>query len=181
MSFGQKPRPRYNPDELPEKRKPKSIKKYMLWLLSRRDYSEAELREKLLSKEFTEDEVAEAVALAQKHGFQSDARYAETKTRATAGRQGNYRVKRNLLDKGISEEIADAQMETLAPEEERAIDTARRFVGKPLDDKLKQKAYRFLASRGFSGKAIKAAMAHLRDTAGSNADDEGGEIVYEDD
>lgn len=167
MSFSSKPRPRYDPENPPKKRKPKNIKQYMGWLLSRRDYSEAELRKKLLDKEFTETEVDEAVKFAQQHGFQSDARYAEGKARSTAGRQGNYRVKRALLDKGVSEQLADEQMEKLAPEEDRAKQAARKFEGKEHTPELRQKIYRFLAQRGFSSKAIKVAMEHLREQAGA--------------
>jgi regulatory protein len=135
----------------------------MIWLLSRQDYSAAALKTKLLSKEFPVEEVEAALAFAQEHKFQSDERFAQNKALASSGRQGNFRVKQSLVQKGISEDLAKAQLENLAPEEERVLNVVRKFEGKPLTQELRQKIYRFLASRGFSGKPIKAAFRHLEE------------------
>lgn len=152
-------------EEAPKKRKPRSAQSYMIWLLSRREYSEAELRKKLELKEFPKEEIDAAIAFAQKHKFQSDERFAHMKANSNAHRHGNYRLKRTLMEKGISEELAEAQVQELAPEEERAVEAARRFESKEFTPELNQKIYRFLAQRGFSGKAIKAAISHLKELA----------------
>ena len=51
--------------------------------------------------------------------------------------------------------------EELAQEVERALKATSRFEGKPFDQKMQQKAYRYYASRGYSKAAVKAVMAHL--------------------
>lgn len=151
-----------DPDGAAAKKKtPKNAKKYLVWLVSRMEYSAADLRKKLISKEFPIEEVDAAMAFAQLHGFQSDERFVVSKTRNAASRQGNYRLKQKLAQKGISSELSQAQIDTLAPEEERVLGILRRFEGLPLDQKLREKIYRFLASRGFSSRPIKVAFAHL--------------------
>jgi regulatory protein len=133
----------------------------MLWLLSRQEYTASALKTKLLSKEFPVEEVDAAIAFAQEHKFQSDERYAQSKARTTSSRHGNWRLKQGLMQKGISEELASAQLEHLEPEEERVIGVVKKFEGKELTPEQRQKIYRFLASRGFSSKPIKAALSHL--------------------
>jgi regulatory protein len=147
----------------PKKKRPKSAKSYMIWLLSRQDYSAAGLKKKLLSKEFPEAEVDAALAFAQEHQFQSDERFARSKAVSKSSQHGNWRLKQTLMQKGISEELAKAQLDSLEPEEERVLGVLNRFVGKELTPELRQKVYRFLAQRGFSSKPIKVAFQHLEE------------------
>jgi len=151
-------------DGKPAKEKPRqSAKRYMAWLLSRQGYSAKGLRDKLLSKEYPLEEIETALAWAQEHGFQSDETYAESRARSTSAKHGNWRLKQGLMQKGISEELATAQLENVAPEEDRVLDVVRKFLGKELTPELRQKVYRFLATRGFGSKPIKAAFKHLEE------------------
>ncbi|KWT98491.1 hypothetical protein APY03_0626 [Variovorax sp. WDL1] len=113
----------------------------------------------------------------QRHGFQDDGRFAAGAARTSALRLGNRSVTAKLAAKGISKELAAEQLEQLEPEETRALRVAERFEGKPLDEALKAKAYRYLASRGFSGGAVKAAMRHLHAEAQRRAEEEDGRPV----
>lgn len=150
-------------DAPPKKKSPKSAKSYMIWLLSRQEYSAAALKKKLLQKEFPVEEVDAAIAFAQEHKFQSDERFAQSKATAKSSRHGNWRLKQELMQKGISEELATAQLEILPPEGDRVVGLIKRFVGKELTQELRQKVYRFLAQRGFSSKPIKTAFQFLED------------------
>jgi regulatory protein len=153
---------RPSPDrEPPKKKQPKSAKSYMIWLLSRQEYSAAALKKKLMVKEFSDEEIDAALAFAQAHQFQSDERFAQTRAASKSSQHGNWRLKQGLMQKGISEELAKAQMENLPSEEERIIGLLNRFVGKELTPELRQKVYRFLAQRGFSSKPIKSAFQFL--------------------
>ena len=49
---------------------------YTLYLLSKRDYTEKQLRSKLKLKEYEAVEIDEAIAKAQEHNWQSDERFA---------------------------------------------------------------------------------------------------------
>lgn len=138
-------------------------KRYMVWLLSRQDYSAKALRDKLLSKEYPQEEIDAALAWVQEHGFQSDERYARIRADSTSRKHGNRRLTMGLQQKGIPKELAAAQLENLAPEEERVINVVSKFVGKELTQELRTKIYRFLATRGFSSKPIKVALQYLEE------------------
>lgn len=156
----------HNSDPADKNAKPKqSSKRYAVWLLSRREYSAAELRTKMIMRGYTAEEADEAMAFVTEHQFQSDERYAGMKARSTAHRAGNRRIAMVLKQKGIEEEIATSQIASLAPEDERAIEAASKFrrqiAEAGMTQELSQKIWRFLSYRGFSSQAIKAAMAAL--------------------
>ena len=47
---------------------------YLLYLLSKRDYSEQDLRRKLVQKEYSQEEIEQAIERAQANNWQSDER-----------------------------------------------------------------------------------------------------------
>lgn len=144
--------------------KPKKLqpaKQYMLWLLTRRDYSEKELRTKLTQKGYEVADIDSALTLCQDYGFQCDSRFAESKARNDSRRMGNRNITARLAMKGIDKELASAQLEALEPEEVRVKRVVEKFKGKPLDDDLRNKVWRHLSYRGFSSTAIKEAWQHL--------------------
>lgn len=168
----------------PAKEKPRQpIKRYMVWLLSRQDYSAKALRTKLLSKEYPLDEVDAALAWAQENKYQSDERYARVRATSAAPKQGNRRLTMGLQQKGIAADLAKAQLENLAPEEERVLNVVRKFEGKPLTPELRQKIYRFLGTRGFMGKPVKTAFRHLEEKlkeAGEEVEPAGDDFLIDD-
>lgn len=146
----------------PPKRPAKS---YALWLLSRREYAAKELLDKLVTRGYPEEEAQAALVSMQGHGFQDDARFASNKARTSSRRMGNRRVTMTLVEKGVSRELAAQQLDELEPEDQRAVALMTKYAGRPLDDKLKAKIWRFLASRGFSSGAVKTALLHLKNSA----------------
>lgn len=147
----------------PPKREPpaRSAKSYAMWLLSRRDYSAKELLKKLTVRGYPQEEAQLAVTSMQGYGFQDDVRYAESKARSVSRKLGNRRVTAALTEKGLDKELVAQQLESLEPEENRAMRVAERFHGKTLDDATKSKVWRFLAYRGFSGSIIKSVLEDL--------------------
>jgi regulatory protein len=144
-----------------EVRKPKNIRNYVVWLLGRREHSEHELRKRLVQRGCDTAEIEDALKFVKEYDYQSDTRYASMKARSESSRRGNRRISMVLAQKGIAKTEVEEQIATLAPESERAIAAVGRFEGKPLDQKLRQKVWRFLASRGFTSSAISAAVKHL--------------------
>lgn len=143
---------------------------YMLWLLSRRDYSALQLRERLRLRGYEEADVEAAIALAQSYNYQSDTRYAQGRVRSDAPRMGDRRLRAQLARSGIDVDVAREQLQDLAPENERVLQLLGRFEGRSLDEGLRAKVWRFLAYRGFSSSAIRAALAHLAQTAPNGED-----------
>lgn len=103
------------------------------WLLSRREYSEKELRDSLLRKEFLPDDVNDAVVRLINDGWLNDERAAKSvMNTGLARRYGPKRLRLNALMKGIDEDIVDKTMEEQDVDwKELAYDTAQRKYGAP--------------------------------------------------
>jgi regulatory protein len=133
--------------------------------LSRREYSARALSDKLLEIGYEREAVEAAVVSMQEYGFQSDERFAEMRVRHDGRRMGNRRVAASLVERGIAKDLASEKLATLAPEAERAVELVQRFRAELLDDRRKAKIWRFMAYRGFSSDAIKAALRSLAEAA----------------
>jgi regulatory protein len=148
-----------------KKEKPRqSSQSYAIWHLSRREYSAAELRKKIIQRGYSEEEADLAMAFVQENNYQSDERYAGIKARSTAHRAGNRKIQMVLRTKGVGDEIAQAQIDTLVPESQRAIEAVEKFKKLAADGmtrELSTKIWRYLSYRGFSSDAIKQALRAL--------------------
>lgn len=144
-----------------------SSRSYAVWLLSRRDYSAAVLRNKLILRGYDATEADEAMTFVIKEGYQNDARYAEHLMQALSRRSGDRRLIMTLKQRKVDPGVLVLPFDQLDPEAERAAKVAEKFKKNVLEDgmtqKLQQKIYRFLAYRGFSSASIKAAMQSLSD------------------
>lgn len=80
-----------------------------LQLLTRREYSRAELKAKLAAQAETEEELDAVLDRLQTEKLLSDQRYATQRVVARAGRYGNGRLRQELRQRGISDDdIAEA-------------------------------------------------------------------------
>jgi len=128
----------------------KSAVSYALQLLSRRDYTEKEIKQKLIKK-FQNLKAEEVVSYLKENGYLSDYKvafnYVLSKMEKGWGRR---KIKAFLLKKGVSQEIIERVMVEIA------FDYS--FIKKDLHKKFtkintqseKNKAFRFLQQRGFS-------------------------------
>ena len=92
------------------KRTPPSLQSTALRMLATREHSRQELRRKLLSRSEEDGEGAAEVVEAvldrlAGNGLQSDTRFAESYVRSKAARMGQARLRRELLERGVSTEI----------------------------------------------------------------------------
>jgi regulatory protein len=133
-----------------------------------RPLSAAELRERLLRKGFAPTAVEAALEAMRGYRYIDDVKFAET-IRASAARQGKGPkwIAHTLTRRGVDAETA-RQAARVPEDESLAAATAlvaRRFGHRPDRDnpKIRQRALRLLASRGFSGgcayAAVRAALA----------------------
>lgn len=125
---------------------------YLLYLLSKRDYSEQDLRRKLTQKEYSQEEIVLAIEKAQANHWQSDERYCASfiRYRSLQG-IGPRRLKQELRLKGIkdwliTQELDNAEVDWFE-QAEQIFNKKRPLVW---DLKAKQKMWRFMVSRGFS-------------------------------
>ncbi|MFV8782038.1 regulatory protein RecX [Microbulbifer sp. SA54] len=141
-------------------------------LLSRREHSCHELRQKLVSK-FPDADFESVLERLQALNYQSDQRFAEVFARSRVQRgQGPLRIRQELQLRGIGNSLVQESMEQLAQEVdwfELAADQLLRKFRRPVSDALprdqqqKERArrQRYLAYRGFSGDAVRYAIEEL--------------------
>jgi regulatory protein len=148
-------------------------------LLAAKPRSVAELRERLLEKEWTDEEAADyALARLKEYGYLDDDRFAFgfASYRVRQKPLGRERLRRDLQMKKVSKETADAALELVyaeTPEEElitRAIEKRARLRGRPVTRQETKSLYDHLLRLGFSYDLI---IRKVREASASGDDDEG--------
>lgn len=131
-----------------------SLKGRALRLLSRREYSRAELTRKLAGYEETPGTLAQALDELEARGFISEARVVQSVLHQRAPRLGAARVRQELQAKGIAPEaVTEAVAQLHASELTRARALwQRRFGEPPTEARERARQIRFLLARGFSGE-----------------------------
>jgi regulatory protein len=136
---------------------------YAVAQLARREYSRADLRNKLLRRLGESIERDEAALQVEKildqlqaKGLLSDARFAAALTRTRANRFGAARIRLEMREHDLPDEIVRPAMEELrATEEQRARELwKRRFGHPPADPAERARQMRFLAQRGFATAVV---------------------------
>ncbi|RUR39385.1 regulatory protein RecX [Vreelandella populi] len=137
-------------------------------LLSRREYSRAEIAQKLKQKAFDNADIEACLDTLEEQGLQSDARFAESFVRSRIIRgQGVIRIKGELRQRGVNQETLNEALAHVEESEgvdwfELAKETlARRFSSPGENPKERAKRERFLASRGFDFEQIRYALSCL--------------------
>ena len=135
----------------------KSLRQRALEYLSKREYSAAELAQKLKGYAEEADDVAALIEDFKTRGWLSDARYAEQMVHARQAKFGKARVAHELREKGVDDTlIAEAVAGLQDSEVERASEVWRKkFKAAPTPREEWAKQARFLQSRGFTFEIIK--------------------------
>jgi regulatory protein len=139
-----------------------------LRLLTRREYTAAELRTKLLDREYTEPDVADAIAGLTRDGFVDDRRVAASFVRvaSTVKGRGRHRIERELEHRGVDKATIREVLSALPAADETA--SIRRFLArKNLPARLSAAEHRRLFGqlmrRGFSADLIAKAIKGIDD------------------
>jgi regulatory protein len=137
------------------------LRSYAFALLTRRDYSQAELSAKLNQYAIDADEVAKLVEELAQQNYQSDQRVAEL-TLASQIRKGKglQRIKQTLKAKHLDAELISHELQEVDWLEQAYQLKIKKF-GETVekDQKLKAKQVRFLQYRGFDMDVILKAIA----------------------
>jgi len=174
-------------------RKPKPFTKerawnYLLFLLSRRSYTVAELRERLLRRGLPEEEAEPLLERLAELRLVDDALYAEQYVSSRKEARGRILIRQELRRKGVDPELVDSEVEELTPQQQAdaatalleknawryrpsepaegddsggAPDDAERFARREQVYKARAKAFGFLARRGFGAEAASAALERV--------------------
>lgn len=141
-----------------------NCKTYVMTMIARKARTEKEIRLKLKEKGFLRPSIEEAIRIAKKYGYISDEDYAKNFVETASSRKGGYRIRQELKAKGVSDEYIEQAVGLITSddEEQTARTLAERYMrGKTLDDKTREKLFRYLCSRGFSYDIVKTVMREL--------------------
>ncbi|GAB3404720.1 recombination regulator RecX [Massilia agilis] len=147
-----------------------SLKARALRYLSTREHSRLELGRKLARYAEEGEDVEAVLDFLEKNNWLSQERFAEALVHRKAGRYGNSRVVAELQNHGVGgEALAELKSGLAETELARAKEVWRRKFGKVAQDAAERaKQMRFLLQRGFSQRAVRAAMQ-----GGADEDDAG--------
>ncbi len=131
-----------------------SAKSVAVNLLSRREHSALEIRDKLLKRDFDEDEIKLTIKELQQGGWLSDERFAEAYIRMRQLKGfGPVRITIELNERGVDENIIDTYMRATDDSWQLTLEQQYRKKyknSKAGDYNEKAKRIRFLQYRGFS-------------------------------
>jgi len=131
-----------------------SAKSVAVKLLSRREHSALEIRDKLLKRDFDEEEIALAISELQQGGWLSDERFAEAYIRMRQQKGfGPIRIAIELNERGVKESVSDVYLQ---PDDKIWLQILnqqyiKKYKNKSIEDyNDKAKRIRFLQYRGFT-------------------------------
>jgi regulatory protein len=144
-----------------------------LRLLSRRAHSVRELQTKLYKREMPKYLIAYVLDECKRLNFLNDELFAQDYASEMASRgNGRFKIKAGLFKKGISSDLIDKVLENLDDNELEQAKQALHFKLRTLQRekdirKKREKAYRFMATRGFPSDIIRRAFDDSEELSGS--------------
>ncbi len=130
-----------------------SAKSVAVRLLSRREHSAFEIRDKLLKRDFDSEEIDRVIIELQQGGWLSDERFAEAYIRMRQLKGfGPVRIAMELNERGVKEHIVDDYLHADDDSWRQTLEQQyrKKYKDKPIDDyNDKAKRIRFLQYRGF--------------------------------
>lgn len=138
-----------------------SLKARALRYLSAREHSRLELARKLGCYAEEGDDIEQLLDWLEASKFLSESRFSESLINRRIGRFGNSRIMLELQSHGVDgDALQDIKQSLSQSEAQRARDVWQRKFGTPPTDAAERaKQMRFLLQRGFSHRAIQAAMS----------------------
>lgn len=158
---------------------------YLLFILARRQYTVAELRERLLRRGLPAEEAEPLLERLAELKLVDDAMYAEQYVSSRKGSRGRLVLRRELNRRGVSEDLVEHELSELSPEQQAEAATtlltknawryqppaAAEQGGVETDEeaherwnelrKARAKAFAFLARRGFTAEAAGQALERV--------------------
>lgn len=120
--------------------------------------TEKQVRDNLLKKGMDEDAILDAIDFLKRYNYVNDTYYAQQYILSKKSNGKNY-LRQALLLKGIEKGIIDDVLESYETDEEKLFELTLKFIkNKPKDEKLKQKAYRHILSKGYTFDEAKKAV-----------------------
>lgn len=149
---------------------PKRAKKRSLMLLQKKDYTEAELRRKLIEGEYPKEAVDEALSYVKSFHYIDDDNYCRAYINCYSSKWSRQQITTKLMAKGIGKERIkyifeelqqDGELENVEEELIQDILRKKHYDPQNADYKTRQKMYQHLAYKGFSQEMIRKALGEV--------------------
>ncbi len=146
---------------------PKRAKLRAMNLLQKKDYTEKQLRDKLLEGMYPVEIIDDAVSYVKSFRYIDDDRYARDYITYQMENRSRSRITQDLLGKGLSKEVIMGAIQELYAEDEgeveinqiRALLAKKHYDTENCDYKEKQKMMAFLLRKGYSMSLIRKVMS----------------------
>ena len=147
-------------DEIAREEQLYQARQYAFLLLSYKARTTTELRQRLARKGFSPDIQSRTLQRLAELKMMDDAGYARqfAQDRVTVGHKGKWRVRGELLKRGVAREHIEEALASAPDETEAAREVAAKYLSrnKHLEPEvLKRRLYALLARRGFSPDTIR--------------------------
>lgn len=127
--------------------------------ISKYQKTEKELKDYLIKKGFDEEIVLEVIKKLKEYSFVDDDIYAKNFIKSKSKKSGKRKLSFELKKRGIDENLINENIKEYVDDSETILPLCEKYLkNKPRDYKTKQKAYRFLSSRGFVSEDIIRAL-----------------------
>lgn len=154
-------------DEIMSAVLPKRAKLRAMNLLQKKDYTEKQLRDKLLEGMYPAEIIDDAINYVKSFKYIDDDRYARDYITYHMENRSRSRITQDLLGKGLSKEVISGAMEEIYAEDEgdveinqiRALLAKKHYDPENCDYKDKQKIMAFLLRKGYSMSLIRKVMS----------------------
>jgi len=127
--------------------------------------TEKGIREYLKQKGFLDESIDNAVCKLKEYGYIDDGVYAENYIRTYAHKKGRKMLAFELSMKGVDKAIINEKLEQFLQvddEQKSCNDLLQKYIkNKNIDLKTKQKAYAYLAGKGFSSDMINRSLREV--------------------
>lgn len=137
---------------------PAELKARALRYLVRREHSRAELVRKLAPHAESEEALNAVVDLLLSKKQLSDERFAEERARSLSRKYGAAKIRQDLKERGVADEIAERVSSSLNDLERAREVLARKYRTPATTREEHAKRARFLQGRGFSYEVISKAL-----------------------
>ena len=138
-------------------------KNYAVDLVSRKMYTEKEIRTKMMHKEFSQTAIDSVIDILKEYGYINDEAYAAIYCEHYMQKYGVKKLEYELKNKGVSSEIIENALSGIN-NDDTLEEMIRKKVGtKELDYKEYSKTVRYFLSKGFEYDAIQSILTKLRD------------------
>lgn len=138
---------------------------YALFLLSIRDRTKGEIRQKMREKKYEESEIEETVRFLIQNSFLDDDRFVKNLLKSERAKSmGKFKLRQRLINLHFENETINQALSQLDSEYEKALDLAKKWKAKKPDlerQKMYEKLGRFLAGRGFEIDVVKKVLGEI--------------------